>query len=199
MTQIHVYGDYYINMDKFPRKNENERISDIILITFFMNQEKLKKVSKCYDDAFKNYNECKEYYFLFDFKIGEINLKKNYNAQDIIKIMKDINFLISSNNNDINKISAMLKRMNRLDVILYFYLKNRDMYINIYESLEKAKISYFQSKEYSIKLYTPIDFYNYNINLNYNALELIEIYTYSQYLIKKKIIKNLPIPKYLIN
>tara|TARA_B100001173_G_scaffold287888_1_gene276604 strand:+ start:134 stop:730 length:597 start_codon:yes stop_codon:yes gene_type:complete len=198
MNQLHVYGDYYINLDKYPRKNDKERINDIILITFFMNQEYLKKISKCYDEAFKNYNECKEYFFLFQFKIGDMNLKKNYNAIEIIQIMKDINFLISSNNN-INLVSNMLKRMNRLDVILYFYLKNREIYMNIFECLEKAKISYFQGKEYNVKLYIPQDFYDFNQNSNYSGLELIEIYTYSQYLVKKKIIKNLPMPKYLIN
>ena len=112
--------------------------------------------------------------------------------------MKNINFLISTNGN-INLVSDMLKKMNRLDVILYFYLKNREIYMNVFECLEKAKVSYFQGKEYNVKLYVPQDFYDFNQNINYSALELIEIYTYSQHLVKKKIIKNLPMPKYLIN
>lgn len=198
MSKFQVYGDYYIDIDKYPRKKESERINDIILITFFMNQDYLKKISKCYDDAIRNHNECKEYFFLFQFKIGEMNLKKNYSAREIIQIMKNINFLISTNGN-INLVSDMLKKMNRLDVILYFYLKNREIYMNVFECLEKAKISYFQGKEYNVKLYVPQDFYDFNQNINYSALELIEIYTYSQQLVKKKIIKNLPMPKYLIN
>ena len=43
MNQLHVYGEYYIEFDKYPRKDENTRINDIILITYFMHEEYLKK------------------------------------------------------------------------------------------------------------------------------------------------------------
>jgi hypothetical protein len=43
----------------------------------------------------------------------------------------------------------------------------------------------------------PADFYNNIKPTIYNALELIEIYTYTNFLINKKIIKELPFPKYL--
>jgi hypothetical protein len=197
-NQLHVYGDYYIDYNKYPRKDEKSRIIDIMLINYFMYEEYLKKISMCYKDAYQNYNECKDYFFLFEFSIESLKLKKNYEAREIINIMKDINFLISSSNN-IEVLQQQLKRKNRLDVILYFYLKNKDHYMNIFESLEKAKIAYFQGKEYQVKFDINQDFYSYNQAQIYSALELIEIYVYTQYLLKRKIKLDLPIPKYLIN
>ena len=163
-----------------------------------MYEEYLKKISMCYKEAYQNYNECKDYFFLFEFSIESLKLKKNYEAREIINIMKDINFLISSSNN-IEVLQQQLKRKNRLDVILYFYLKNKDHYMNIFESLEKAKIAYFQGKEYQVKFDINQDFYSYKQAQIYSALELIEIYVYTQYLLKRKIKLDLPIPKYLIN
>ena len=112
--------------------------------------------------------------------------------------MQNINFILSSSSN-IHDIQYKLKRLNRLDVILYFYLKNKDNYMHIFETLEKAKIAYFQGKEYTAKFDIAQDFYNQKKSINYSALELIEIYTYSQYLLKRKIKLDLPIPKYLTN
>jgi hypothetical protein len=198
MDKLHVYGDYYINFDKYPRKNEQSRISDSMLITYFMHEEFLKKISKSYIEAYRNYNECKDYFFLFQFKIDKLELKKNYEAREIIKIMQDINLIITSYGNIID-IQNKLKRLNRLDVILYFYLKNKDGYMNIFESLEKAKIAYFQGREYNVKFDSIFDFYKFQNNQTYTALELIEIYSYTQYLLKRKIKLALPIPKYLIN
>lgn len=197
-NQLHVYGDYYIDYSKYPRKDEKSRIIDIMLINYFMYEEYLKKISICYKDAYQKYNECKDYFFLFEFSIESLKLKKNYEAREIINIMKEINFLISSSNN-IEILQQQLKRKNRLDVILYFYLKNKDHYMNIFESLEKAKIAYFQGKEYQVKFDINQDFYNYTQSQIYTALELIEIYIYTQYLLKRKIKLDLPIPKYLIN
>ena len=68
----------------------------------------------------------------------------------------------------------------------------------IFETLEKAKLSYFQGKEYNSKFDIAQDFYNQKITCNYSALELLEIYTYTQYLLKRKIKLDLPMPKYLI-
>lgn len=197
MNQLHVYGEYYIEFDKYPRKDENTRINDIILITYFMHEEYLKKIANSYIEAYRNYNDCKDYFFVFQFKIDKLQLKKNYEAREIINIMQNINFILSSSTNIIDT-QNKLKRLNRLDVILYFYLKNKDNYMYIFETLEKAKLSYFQGKEYNSKFDIAQDFYNQKITCNYSALELLEIYTYTQYLLKRKIKLDLPMPKYLI-
>ena len=197
-NQLHIYGDYYINFNKYPRKDEKSRIIDIMLINYFMHEEYLKKVSICYKDAYMNYNECKDYYFIFEFKIEKLTLRKNYEAREIINIMKNINFLITTTNN-LELIQQQLKKLNRLDIILYFYLKNKDHYMNIFESLEKAKLAYFQGKEFQVKFDSNQDFYNYKQSQIYSALEIIEIYVYTQYLLNRKIKLDLPIPKYLVN
>ena len=69
-NQLHVYGDYYIDYNKYPRKDEKSRIIDIMLINYFMYEEYLKKISICYKEAYQNYNECKDYYFLFEFPLN---------------------------------------------------------------------------------------------------------------------------------
>ena len=198
MNELQIYGDYYIKYDKYPRKDETMRINDIILITYFMHEEYLKKIANSYIESYRNYNDCKDYFFVFHFKIDKLQLKKNYEAREIINIMQNINLILSSSSN-INDIQYKLKRLNRLDVILYFYLKNKDNYMYIFETLEKAKIAYFQGKEYNAKFDIAQDFYNQKKSINYSALELIEIYIYAQYLLKRKIKLDLPIPKYLVN
>ena len=110
---------------------------------------------------------------------------------------KKKNFNIQKNKNDINELKKYLNSCYILDIVLYFYLKNKEFFEKLIKDLEKAKISYFQGRNYSIKFDVPIDFYNYKQSNLYSALELFEIYTYSQYLVKNKIIKNLPLPKYL--
>lgn len=188
---LNIYDNYEIDLNKYPRKYIKYRICDIVLITFFMNIEKLKKICKCYNEAYASYNECKDYYFVMDFDDEEKKLKKVYSAKEIINLMQNINFDIKGNNN--------LKKYNKLDLILYFYLKNKFFFENLFEELEKANKFYFQGKDYSITFSIPDDFYNYKQSNTYSALELFEIYKYSQYLIKNKIIKSLPLPKYLID
>ena len=197
MEKINIYDNYNINLNKYPRKDIKYRISDIVLITFIMNLEQLKRICKCYNEAYNNYNECKEYYFLLDFIDNDVTLKKNYSAKEIITLMREINFNLQLRKNDVNTFKNYLKTCNRLDIILYFYLKNKEFFEKLCDDLEKAKISYFQGRNYSIKFDVPYDFYNYKQSNLYNALELFEIYTYSHYLIKNKIKKNLPLPKYL--
>jgi hypothetical protein len=191
MNKINVYDNYNIDLNKYPRKDIKYRICDIVLITFFMNIEKLKKICNCYNESYQNYNDCKEYYFFMDFDYDNKKLKKNYSAKEIIRLMKDINFDINSKNN--------LKKYYKLDLILYFYLKNKEFFEKLFNDLEKANIFYFQGRNYNVKFDVPNDFYNYKQSNVYSALELFEIYKYSQYLIKNKIIKNLPLPKYLID
>ena len=191
MNNLNIYDNYDIDLNKYPRKDIKYRICDIVLITFFMNIEKLKKICNCYNESYTSYNDCKEYYFFMDFDYDNEKLKKNYSAKEIISLMKDINFDIRVNNS--------LKKYDKLDLILYFYLKNKEFFEKLFNDLEKANIFYFQGRSYSIKFDVPYDFYNYKQSNVYSALELFEIYKYSQYLLKNKIIKNLPIPKYLIN
>jgi len=198
MEKINVYDNYDIDLNKYPRKELNYRITDIILITMMMNIQQLNKINNCYQEAYNSYNEVKDYYFTFHFPISNTLNKKTYSAKEIITIMKEINFNIQQYKNNLNHLQHYLKyKCNPLDVTLFFYLKNKEFFENLINDIEKAKISYFQGRNYSIKFNIPTDFYNYKQSNLYSALELFEIYSYSQYLVKNKIIKNLPLPKYL--
>lgn len=195
---INIYDNYQIDINKYPRNHLQYRITDIILITFFMNCEQLSRIIKCYEDAYYHHNECKEYYFYFEFLLEDNNkLRKNYSAKELIHLMKNIEFGINNNKNNNEQLKFYLRRNPPIDIILYFYLRNKEYFQQLLNDLEKAKISYFQGKTYNIKFNIPQDFYDYKQSNMYSALEIFEIYSYSQYLVKNKIKKNLPIPKYL--
>ena len=195
---INIYDNYQIDINKYPRNNLQYRITDIVLITFFMNCEQILKIIKCYEEAYYHHNECKEYFFYFEFLLEDNNkLRKNYSAKELIHLMKTIEFGINSNKHNNQQLKLYLKRNPPIDIILYFYLRNKEYFQQLLNDLEKAKIAYFQGKNYNIKFNIPHDFYDYKQSNMYNALEIFEIYSYSQYLLKNKIKKNLPIPKYL--
>jgi hypothetical protein len=123
-------------------------------------------------NAYYHYNECKEYFFYFEFLLEEekINLK-NYSAKELIHLMKTIEFGINSNSNNIQQLKFYLKRNPPIDIILYFYLRNKEYFQQLLSDLEKAKIAYFQGKNYTIKFNIPQDFYDYKQSNMYNALE----------------------------
>jgi hypothetical protein len=174
--QIIVYDDYKISLYKYPRRDTEKEYTDIIITIYLMHEDFLKKLAKSFEYALQFYHECKEYYYIFNFN-KEI---RKYSAQEIILIQK-------SNPNNLS----------RIDCIFYYYLKNKDFYLNLYESMEHAKRSYFDRREYNYRISPPIDFYNNIFPKTYNALELMELNSYAQYLIKRKIIQDLPKPKYI--
>ena len=195
---INIYDNYQIDINKYPRNNLQYRITDIVLITFFMNCEQILKIIKCYEEAYYHHNECKEYFFYFEFLLEDNNkLRKNYSAKELIHLMKTIEFGINSNKHNNQHFKLYLKRNPPIDIILYFYLRNKEYFQQLLNDVEKAKIANFLGKNYIIKFHIQVDFYDYKQSNMYNALEIFEIYSYSQYLLKNKIKKNLPIPKYL--
>ena len=78
MEKLNIYDNYTIELNKYPRKELNYRITDIILITFMMNLQQLNRLNKCYQEAYNSYNEVKDYYFTFHFTISETFNKKTY-------------------------------------------------------------------------------------------------------------------------
>ena len=188
--KLHIYGDYEIDLNKYPRKNSDKEITDIILIIFLSHESYLKKLAESFDNAIKYHNECKEYYYTFKFN----KESKNYSAQDILFIIREI----STFDNPIQ----FIKNLPYLDQLYFFYIKNRDFYLNIFSAIENAKKAYFERRDYTHKINVPKDFYNNRTTQqqnNYSALELMEINAYTQYLISIKIIKELPIPKSLFS
>jgi len=196
MSSISVYDSHTMDINKYPRLNY--KITDIVLITLYMNLTELKKIIECYTQAYHHHNECKDYYFYFEFFIDDHNkLSHTYNAKQIIQIMKEIEFQIRSNHHQPENVTLFLKRQNPLHIILFYYLKNKEFFEKCIQELEKAKLFHTQGKSFTTKFTTPFDFYRLNQSNMYNALELFEIFTYSQYLLKNKIKKHLPFPKYI--
>jgi hypothetical protein len=172
---IIVYDNYEIPLHKYPRINTDKEKTDIIIIVFLMHEEFLKKLAKSYEEAIQYHHDCKEYYYTFIFN-KEI---RKYSAQDIMTIT-----------NHYDKVSYM-------EQIYYFYVRNKNFYLELYESMEHAKKSYFERREYLYRIIPPNDFYNRIPQMTYSAIELMEINSFAQYLKKNKIIKELPLPKYI--
>jgi hypothetical protein len=190
--EITVYDDYKINLYKYPRLNTEKENTDVIIIIFLMHEDFLKKLAISYENSLKYYHECKEYYYIFNFN----KIIRKYSAQEIMLLIKNTNDFLKEN----PKINVQMKYLNDLlliDQIFYFYIKNKDFYVNLYHALEDAKKAYFERRDFSYRIIPPVDFYNNIKPKIYNAIELMEIYSYTNYLVKRKIIKDLPIPKYL--
>ncbi len=190
--QITVYDNVTINLNKYPRKGTAKEKTDIIIIIFLMHYDFLKKLGKSFEEALKKYYECKEYYYVFKF----YKEYKKYSAQEIIQLYKNTTDFLRINGN-INIQLAYLNKMPLLDIIFYFYIKNKDFYLNLFECIEDAKKAYFERRDYSYRIIIPSDFYNNITSQVYNAVELMELNAYTQYLIGKKIIQDLPLPKYI--
>jgi hypothetical protein len=188
---IIVYDDYEISLYKYPRIDTPKGNTDIIIVIFLMHEDFLKKLSIAFSEALRFYNDCKEYYYIFKFNK---DIKK-YSAQEIMSLVKQVNSFLELNR-DIKTQIAYLNRLNHIDKIFYFYIKNKDFYVNLFDSLEHAKKSYFERREYNYRINPPLDFYDKILPETYSAIELMELNAYAQYLIKNKIIQNLPIPKY---
>jgi hypothetical protein len=58
---IIVYGNFTLDLKKYPRRGTKQEKTDIIIINFLMHEEYLTKCAKSLDDAIKYYNACKEY------------------------------------------------------------------------------------------------------------------------------------------
>jgi hypothetical protein len=199
--QIPVYDDYTIDITKYPRQNTPKYETDIVMIQFLMNQEYLEKVSKSYQIAVQFYNECKEYYFVFKTMDGKSN--KRYSAQEIIFFINQTNQFFSRNIHPHTQ-QEYLKRHSVLDQLYYLYIKNKNFYSELYYMIEDCKVAFFQRREINYKFQIPYDFYGdkseicrkYQI---YNTNELFEINAFTQFLLKHKIQKSLPLPIFVRN
>jgi hypothetical protein len=190
--EIVVYENYKISLNKYPRLNSEKEKTDIIIITFLMHEDYLKKLSESFENALHYYNDCKEYYFVFNFN----GIIKQYESQEIIRLIRNTNNFLRENQNQTNQMKY-LEQLLLIDQIFYFYIKNKNFYMDLYKNIEKAKKAFFERREFTYTINPPTDFYNHYIPKIYNASELFEIYSYTNYLVKNKIIKELPLPKYI--
>lgn len=196
--QIPVYENFTIDIDKYPRKNTPKHETDIILITFLLHQEYLKNVSKSYQDAVTFYNECKEYFYVY--KTPDGKKYRKFSAQDIIFLINQTNIFFQQNR-DIFQQQKYLRKYSDIEQLYFVWIKNRDFYLNLFLTVQDAKHAFFQRREINYKLVPPFDFYA-NVKIPsqvYTAIELLEINAYTQFLLRHKIIKELPEPLFLRN
>lgn len=201
VVQIPVYDDYTIDITKYPRHGTSKYETDIVMIQFLMNQDYLEKVSKSYQIAVQFYNECKEYYFVFKTMDGKSS--KRYSAQEIIFFINQTNQFFSRNIHPSTQ-QEYLKRYSYLDQLYYIYIKNKNFYSELYYMIEDCKVAFFQRREINYKFQIPYDFYGDKVEICkkyqiYNTNELFEINAFTQFLLKNKIHKILPLPLFVRN
>jgi hypothetical protein len=202
ILQIQVYDNFSIDYNKYPRKDTGKYETDIAMIQFLMNQEYLEKVALSYSTAIQFFNECKEYYFLLKSLDGKQN--KRFSAKEIMFIMNQIN-MYANKNPDVYSIQKYLRNFHPLDQLYYILIKNKEFYLQLFHNVKDAKYAFFERREINYKFFIPFDFYgdikttNLNRGQVYTAIELLEINAYTQFLVKNKIIKNLPNPLFIRN
>jgi hypothetical protein len=191
--QIPVYDSFTIDLDKYPRIGSVKENTDKVMIQFLMNQEILEKVAKSYGNAVTFYNECKEYFYVF--QSYDKKMFKKFSAQEIIQLVNSTNTFMNQHRNPLRQMEY-LRKMNSMDMYYYMIIRNRDFYMELFLNIQDAKHAYFQRREVNYKFNPPFDFYG-DIGIVgqvYHAQELLEINAYVQFLLKNKIYKELPEP-----
>ncbi len=192
---IIVYGDFTLDLKKYPRIGTTKEKTDIIIITFLMHEEYLTKCAKSLDDAIKYFNGCKEYSYTYN---SPDNVVKRYSAKEIIQIHNMISNNNIRNNNDYYN---FMKNFQYIDQSYISYLKCRDFYMNLFKSIKNAKDAHFERRDYFYKVIPPMEIYGHMNNIIsgqiYSAYELMELFTFTHYLKNRNIIKTLPIPSFV--
>ena len=195
-----VYGNFTLDLKKYPRRGTKQEKTDIIIINFLMHEEFLTKCAKSLDDAIKYYNACKDYSYLFvspeSPEFSRVN--KRYTAKEIIQLHSMIT------NRPIRGAGEYLERMRGFavaDQVYISYLSCRDFYMNLFGAIKGAKDAHFERRDYHYRVVPPMEIYGHLGNpimgQIYNAYELMELFTYTHYLKKHHILKELPIPSFI--
>jgi len=192
---IIVYGDFTLDLKKYPRKESPKEKTDIIIITFLMHEEYLTKCAKSLDDSIKYFNGCKEYFYTYH---TPDNVVKRYSAKEIIQLH---NMLTNHPLRTPNDYYNFMKNFQYADQCYISYLRCKDFYMNLFKSIKNAKDAHFERRDYFYKIIPPMEIYGFMKNnivgQIYNAYELMELFTFTHYLKNHKIIKELPIPSFV--
>ncbi len=194
--QIPVYDNVTIDITKYPRVNTPKHLTDIIMITFLLHQDYLKSTVQSFRDAITFYNECKEYYYLFKTPDGK-DLKK-FSAKEIIYLVNQSHQYFNRVR-DIYEQQKYVRKYSKVEQYYLLLIKNQSFYQELFYTVQDAKYAYFQRREINYKLIPPFDFYG-DVAIPsqvYTAQELLEMNAYVQYLLRHKIIKELPEPLFV--
>jgi hypothetical protein len=202
---IIVYGDFTLDLKKYPRNGTVKGNTDIIIITFLMHEEELTKCAKSLDDAIKYFNGCKEYFYTYHtpnnvispFQGNSENVKR-YSAKEIIQLHTMLtNRPIRTN----IEYYEFMKNFQYADQCYISYLRCRDFYMNLFKSIKSAKDAHFERRDYVYRVVPPMEIYGHMNNIiqgqTYSAYELMELFTFSHYLKNHRILKELPIPSFV--
>ncbi len=197
---IIVYGNFTLDLKKYPRRGTKQEKTDIIIINFLMHEEFLTKCAKSLEDAIKYYNACKEYSYLFvspespEFP----RVTKRYTAKEIIQLH---NMMTTR---PIRTAAEYLERMRGFslaDQVYISYLSCRDFYMNLFGAIKGAKDAHFERREYHYRVIPPMEIFGHLgtpiLGQIYSAYELMELFTYTHYLKKHHILKELPVPSFV--
>ncbi len=192
---IIVYGDFTLDLKKYPRIGSAKEKTDIIIITFLMHEDYLTKCAKSLDDAIKYFNGCKEYFYNYH---TPDNIVKRYSAKEIIQLH---NMLTNHPLRTPNDYYHFMKNFQYADQCYISYLRCKDFYMNLFKSIKNAKDAHFERRDYFYKVVPPMEIYGHMKNnimgQIYSAYELMELFTFTHYLKNHKIIKELPIPSFV--
>ena len=197
---IIVYGNFTLDLKKYPRRGTKQEKTDIIIINFLMHEEFLTKCAKSLEDAIKYYNACKDYSYLFvspeSPEFPRVN--KRYTAKEIIQLHSMMT------NRPIRGSTEYLERMRGFpvaDQVYISYLGCRDFYMNLFGAIKGAKDAHFERREYHYRVVPPMEIFGHLgtpiLGQIYSAYELMELFTYTHYLKKHHILKELPIPSFI--
>ncbi len=193
---IIVYGDFTLDLKKYPRVGTIKEKTDIIIITFLMHEEELTKCAKSLDDAIKYFNGCKEYFYTYHTP-NQDGIKR-YSAKEIIHLHTMLTNRPLRTNMEYYE---FMKNFQYVDQCYISYLRCRDFYMNLFKSIKLAKDAHFERRDYVYRVVPPMEIYghmkNQIVGQVYSAYELMELFTFSHYLKNHRIIKELPIPSFV--
>jgi hypothetical protein len=192
---IIVYGDFTLDLKKYPRIGSAKEKTDIIIITFLMHEEELTKCAKSLDDSIKYFNACKEYFYTYHTPDRAV---KRYSAKEIIQIHQMLSMRPIRTSQEY---FDFIRHFEYKDQCYISYLRGRDFYMNLFQSVKAAKDAHFERREFSYRVLPPLEIYGHMkkpiLGELYSAYELMELFTFTHYLKNHHIIKELPIPSFM--
>ncbi len=194
-SSIIVYGDFTLDVKKYPRIGSAKEKTDIIIITFLMHEEELTKCAKSLDDSIKYFNACKEYFYTYH---TPDRVVKRYSAKEIIQIHQMLSMRPLRTPQEYYE---FIRHFDYKDQCYISYLRCRDFYMNLFHSVKAAKDAHFERREFSYRVLPPLEIYGHMkrpiLGELYSAYELMELFTFTHYLKNHHIIKELPIPSFM--
>lgn len=189
---IIVYGEFSFDARKYPRPGVP---ADIIMITFLMHDEFLRGCARSLELAIKYFNGCKEYFYVYHSPDG---VTRRYSAKEIIQMNSAV--ISRTAVRSPAEYLELIRPYSDVDRCYLSYMRSRNFFIGLLDAVVEAKEAHFQRREFSYRLQPPMELYgHYGRPIQgqiYSAYDLMEIYTYANYLKRHGIVKELPMPSF---